>query len=497
MNKTENTTGFSQKEVLLWGTTILLAVVLGKFLDVNNPLIQYLTLPAFLVLRLLVALAIPMFFLVIIHNLITLKFPGKTWYRLLLPLLSNTTFAILIGFVVVNLIQPGKWADLIPFEFVEQTPPTPDFANIDNFWHAILELLENLVPTSLIEPLINNNVMQIIVVAFSLGIVLRAIKSEQKQQELSEETEEDNPCPQGLENLIQVLFQALKSIWDLGINFVLNIYDWVKSLLEDKSKPNPKDCKDEKNNNTDGKNDEKNNIDFQPLENVIGVLLEAVKKIWTWVVEHHLLKLAVFGILLKNIAVQGVTPLLSLVLFVLTMLVALFLQACYYLLRIKFGSNIKPIHFLREGREVFTEAFTTASSSETLNTARNILKDKILAREASVRLWLDIASKFNRDGTIILMVTSILYISQMLGENLSIGQYFILILTCIFASIGGIGIPNAALVILTLVFTAIGKPIQIDYIALIVAVDWFLDRFYTVINVMGYMTVTVLLECKK
>ena len=348
MKKTEKNTDFSLIDVLLWGITILLAVVLGIFLDVNNPLIKYLTIPAFVVLRLLVAFAIPMFFLVIINNLITLKFTGKTWYRVLLPLLSNTTFAIIIGFVVVNLIQPGNWADLIPFEFANPTQPTPDFANIDNFWDAILKFIQNLVPASLIEPLVNNNVMQIIVVSFSLGIVLRAIKSEQKQQDKPEFTEEEN-------------------------------------------------------------------INFQPLENAIGVLLEAVKNIWKWVIDNHLLKLAVFGILLKNIALQGVvTPLVSLVLFVLTMLVALLVQACYYLLRIQFGSWVKPLEFLCKGRKVFIEAFETASSNRTLDTARQIFKDKIPLREASVYLGVNIGSNFNRDGTIILMVTSVLYISQML-----------------------------------------------------------------------------------
>ncbi|MEO1377793.1 MAG: cation:dicarboxylase symporter family transporter, partial [Cyanobacteria bacterium J06635_10] len=295
MNKTEKTTEFSRLEVLLWGITISAAVVLGIFLDVEHPLIKYSTLPAFLVLRILVSLAVPMFFLVIINNLITLQFPRKTWYRLLFPLLSNTTFAIIIGFVVVNIIQPGNGADLIPFEFVEQRQPTPDFGNIDNFWDAILELIKNLVPTSLIEPLINNNVMQIIVVAFSLGIVLRAIKSEQKELDKFEVTEEDNPCPERLENFIQVLFYALKNIWDFVINLIHKIFDfatnlvqiiwnfaielvtkisdWVKSLFNIESETNQQD---EKNN--DVKEDEKNNIDFQPLENVIGVLLQPLTK---------------------------------------------------------------------------------------------------------------------------------------------------------------------------------------------------------------------------
>lgn len=408
-----------QSEVLKWGITILLAAILGIILDAQSQLIEYLTLPAFLVLKILVALAIPMFFLVILYNLITIKIPGKTWRNLLFPLFSNTTLAILIGFVVAHLFHPGSWGRLITLKnIVKPVQPTLDPSNIENFWDAILGIIQNLVPKSLVEPLVNNNVIQIIVVAFSLGIVLRAIKSEQ--------------------------------------------------IIQKKT-------------------------DYQPLENVIEVLLEAVKVILRWVIK--LLPLAVFGILLKNIVTEGFAPLLSLMMFVLTILVALFLQACYYLLQIKFGSSVKPVEFLRQGSEVFRKAFTSASSSSTLPMAHKVFKDKIPLTPEASGLGVFVGAKLNKDGTIILMMTSVLYISQMLGQNLSLGQLFFLILASIFASIGSAGIPNAGLVALTLVFTAVNLPI--DYIAVILSVEWFIDRFYTLINVMGYMTISVLLDGKK
>jgi len=422
LKKTNNQDSTSENswksEVLRWGITILLAAILGIVLDGKSQLIEYLTLPALLVLKVLVALAIPMFFLVIIYNLITIKIPSKTWRSLFLPVFSNTTFAIIIGFVVANLFHPGKWGRLIPLEFVNSIQPTLDPSTIENFGDAILKIIQNLVPKSLIEPLVNNNVIQIIVVAFSLGIILRAIKSEQLT---------------------------------------------------------------------------KKQTDYQPLENVIEVLLEAVKVILRWVIK--LLPLAVFGILLKNIVTQGFAPLLSLIMFVLTILVALLIQAFYYLLLIKFGSSIKPIDFLREGSEVFREAFTSASSSSTLPIAHKVFKDKIPLTPQASGLGVFVGAKLNKDGTMILMVTSVLYISQMLGQNLSLGQLFFLILASIFASIGSAGIPNAGLVTLTLVFTAVNLPI--DYIAVILTVEWFIDRFYTLINVMGYMTVSVLLQGKK
>jgi Na+/H+-dicarboxylate symporter len=85
-----------------------------------------------------------------------------------------------------------------------------------------------------------------------------------------------------------------------------------------------------------------------------------------------------------------------------------------------------------------------------------------------------------------------LFVSQMLGMELSLTQQVIVVLTSVVASIGAAGIPEAGLVTMTLVFHAVGLPIE--YIALLLPVDWFLDRCRTAINVMGDMNVSCLLD---
>jgi hypothetical protein len=66
------------------------------------------------------------------------------------------------------------------------------------------------------------------------------------------------------------------------------------------------------------------------------------------------------------------------------------------------------------------------------------------------------------------------------------------VLTSIIASVGAAGIPEAGLVTMTLVFNAVGLPVE--YIALLLTIDWFLDRCRTTSNVLGDMTVAVLLD---
>ncbi len=90
---------------------------------------------------------------------------------------------------------------------------------------------------------------------------------------------------------------------------------------------------------------------------------------------------------------------------------------------------------------------------------------------------------------------SALFVAQVLGLHLSLDKQLVVVLTSIFASVGAAGIPEAGLVTMTLVFSAVGLPTQ--YIAILITVDWFLDRCRTAINVMGDMTVSCLLDGKQ
>ncbi len=107
---------------------------------------------------------------------------------------------------------------------------------------------------------------------------------------------------------------------------------------------------------------------------------------------------------------------------------------------------------------------------------------KVGLRESSAALGALVGANFNNDGTALYEVMSALYISQLIGQHLSLEQQLIVIFTSIFASVGVANIPNAGLVTMILVLTSIGLPTQ--YIALLVTIDWFLDRCRTAINVM-------------
>jgi DAACS family dicarboxylate/amino acid:cation (Na+ or H+) symporter len=88
-----------------------------------------------------------------------------------------------------------------------------------------------------------------------------------------------------------------------------------------------------------------------------------------------------------------------------------------------------------------------------------------------------------------------LFVAQAIGTHLALFQQLIVVVTSMVAAFGAAGIPEAGLVTMTLVFSAVG--ISPAYIQMVIPVDWFLDRCRTAINVMGDTSVACLLDGTK
>jgi DAACS family dicarboxylate/amino acid:cation (Na+ or H+) symporter len=204
--------------------------------------------------------------------------------------------------------------------------------------------------------------------------------------------------------------------------------------------------------------------------------------------------LAVFGLVASIVGTKGFGAFQALGYFVLAVLLALLLQATYYLVRIRLCSWVRPLHLLRNTRDALVMAFSTGSSTATMPVTYECLKDRVGIREKSASLGALLGANFNNDGTALYEAMAALFIAQMTGMELSLGQQLMVVLTSVVASVGAAGIPEAGLVTMTLVFHAVGlDPI---YIALLLPVDWFLDRCRTAINVMGDTNVSCILDGK-
>lgn len=127
-------------------------------------------------------------------------------------------------------------------------------------------------------------------------------------------------------------------------------------------------------------------------------------------------------------------------------------------------------------------AFSTASSSATLPVTMDGVKAAGVDEKAR-RFVLPLGATINMDGTALYEAVAALFIAQAYGVDLSLGQQMLVLVTAAMAAIGAAGIPEAGLVTMVIVLEAVGLPLE--GIGLLLAIDWFLDRCRTTVNVFG------------
>ncbi|MDZ4821768.1 MAG: dicarboxylate/amino acid:cation symporter [Planctomycetota bacterium] len=232
---------------------------------------------------------------------------------------------------------------------------------------------------------------------------------------------------------------------------------------------------------------------MHPVKDLLDVGMRTLIIVLHWIVD--ILPLAVLGIIANIVGTKGFADFKALAYFVVAVLLALALQATYYLLRIYFQSWARPVEVLKHMRDPLFMAFSTASSTATMPLTYETLRDKVGLREESASMGAMVGANFNNDGTALYEAMSALFIAQLvLPAPLSLTDQLIVVLMSIIASVGAAGIPEAGLVTMALVFRAVNLPIE--YIPMLLAVDWFLDRCRTMINVLGDVTVSCLLDGK-
>ena len=232
-----------------------------------------------------------------------------------------------------------------------------------------------------------------------------------------------------------------------------------------------------------------------PLGNVtqfVQLAYDVLLKVLHWVI--YLIPFGVFCIVAHEIGTKGFGVFGRLAWFIVAVVLALILQTIWYLIRIRMKSRFKPIQVLKSVRDALVMAFSTDSSTVTMPVTYACLKDKLGVNEEAASMGALVGANFNNDGTALYEAMAALFIAQMLGMDLTITQQLIVVLTSIVASVGAAGIPEAGLVTMTLVFTAVGLPVE--QIGLLLTVDWFLDRCRTTINVLGDVNVSCLLDRK-
>ena len=148
-----------------------------------------------------------------------------------------------------------------------------------------------------------------------------------------------------------------------------------------------------------------------------------------------------------------------------------------------FFTRRNPYQFLWQMSRAVLTAFSTASSSATLPVTMECAENEGGVSERSTNFVLPLGATINMDGTALYEAAAAIFIAQVVGIDLSLMEQVTIALTATLAAVGAAGIPEAGLVTMLIVLNAVGLPVE--YLALILSVDWLLDRFRTAVNTFG------------
>ena len=219
---------------------------------------------------------------------------------------------------------------------------------------------------------------------------------------------------------------------------------------------------------------------FQDMEVVVmkmvGVLIE-------------LAPYGVFALLTKLFATMGFGTIFDLAKYFFTLLaVLLFHGLVVYGLVLRTLTPLSPGMLRAKMRRVWAFAFSTSSSGATLPVTLRTVEKRLGVNKSVAGFAVPLGATINMDGTAIMQGVATVFIAQVYGIDLSSSQLLMVVLTATLASIGTAAVPSAGLIMLSLVLTQAGLPME--GIALILGVDRLLDMVRTAVNVTGDATVS-------
>lgn len=357
-----------------------------------------------LIIRALKVLATPLVVLAILSAIVTNDIRGRQGARMMFYYFVNTLVAIAIALGLANLIKPGLGAE-IPAAADVGAPPAK----------GLLKILDELIPESLGDAFVKNNLAQLVIITIALGIGLAKLRNDQVARG-------------------ETSHRAVIDLVTVGFELLMRVLLWVVALVP----------------------------------------------------------LAVFGVVASNIGVRGLSVFKALGPFIFVVLAGLACQISWYLAQLAIFGRMSPWRFLRGARDVMSASFSTASTGATMPITLKALTGPLGVSRSSSQLAACVGTNFNNDGTALYQAAVVLFVAQYLGRTLSIGDQLVVVLTTVLASIGAGCIPSGGFVTLPLIFAAIGLPPE--QLPFLLTVDWFLDRCRTSSNVLGDMTVAVLLD---
>lgn len=196
----------------------------------------------------------------------------------------------------------------------------------------------------------------------------------------------------------------------------------------------------------------------------------------------------VAGLVFALTATLGLEILSTLAGYVTAVLLALSLHAALvYAPVLRFVGGVSPLRWASAVSDAIVTAFGTSSSNATLPTALRVADENLgLHREVS-RFVLTVGATANQNGTALYEGITVLFLAQVFGVDLSVGQQATVVLMAVLAGVGTAGVPGGSLPLIAVLLTTVGVPAE--GIGIILGVDRVLDMCRTTLNVSGDLVI--------
>lgn len=227
----------------------------------------------------------------------------------------------------------------------------------------------------------------------------------------------------------------------------------------------------------------------EPAIKLFESLAEAMYKLTEMVMK--LAPYGVFGLMAWVAGKYGMDILLPLIKVIAVVYIGSVIHVLvFYTGLVSIVGRLSPMPYLRGLLNPAAVAFTTTSSSGTLPATIKASQEEMGVSKSISSFILPLGATINMDGTALYQGVCALFIAQAFGVDLALSDYVLIIMTSTLASIGTAGVPGAGLIMLSLVLTTVGLPIE--GLAIVAGIDRILDMARTSVNVCGDLMVSVL-----
>ena len=207
----------------------------------------------------------------------------------------------------------------------------------------------------------------------------------------------------------------------------------------------------------------------------------------------ELAPLGIFGLIGKTFITLGwaaMKPLASFI--IVTYILLLFHGLVVYQILLRIYAKESPIAFLKKILGPMTLAFSTSSSAACITLSLKTLKEEFNVEEKVSSFTIPLGATINMDGTAIMQGVATVFIAQLYNINLTTNDYFMVVLTAVLASIGTAGVPGVGTIMLSMVLSQVGLPLE--GIGMILAVDRIVDMGRTTVNITGDLVCSVIID---